>query len=103
MSETTTAAVKTASKAAKAAAEELTDLVTDNSIPLVVEATELALEVPVKVVMSQKLVVSLSILGGTALGAGILFGVQNLQARRVAKKAELLSDEVDEVLTADKN
>jgi hypothetical protein len=96
MSETTTAAANTATKAAKKASEGLTDLVTDNSIPLVVEATELALEVPVRVVLNQKLVVSLSVLGGTALGAGILFGVQKLQARRLAKKHEAELEELTE-------
>ncbi len=76
MSETTTAAVNTAAKKAGVAASAVSD-----ALPTVIETAELALEVPVKVVLNQKLVVAVSMVGGAALGAGILFGINKWRNR----------------------
>ncbi len=76
MSETTTAVVNSAAKKAGVAAAAVSE-----ALPTVVETVEVAMEVPAKVVLNQRLVVAVSIVGGAAIGAGILFGVQKLRAR----------------------
>jgi len=65
----TSAAVKTAVKT-----------VTDNKVlPKVIETAELAVEVPSKLILNQKLVVVLSVVAGGALGAGVLYGVNKIR------------------------
>lgn len=84
MSETTTAATKTAEKTVKAVSE---------SLPTVVDTVELALDIPTKAVLSQKLVVSLSVVAGAAIGAGVLFGVNKWRSRKPAQdKLEVPND-----------
>lgn len=81
MSETTTAAAKTAEKTVKAVSETL---------PTVVDTVELALDIPTKAVLSQKLVVTLSVAAGAAVGAGVLFGVNKFLSSRRAKSQDKL-------------
>lgn len=83
MSETTTAAGRTAdaaiNRAAKAAG--VTAAAVSGTLPTVVETVEVVATVPAKVVLNQTLVVGVSIIGGAALGAGILFGVNKWRSR----------------------
>lgn len=72
MSETTTTAAKTAEKTIKAVSE----------LPFVAETAELALLVPAKVVLNQKLVVSVSLLAGAGIGAGVLWSVNKWRNRK---------------------
>lgn len=82
--ETTTAATKSAdvvaSKASKAAAA------VSDSLPTVVDTVEVAMEVPAKVILNQKLVVTAVAVVGIAAGAAGLWGFQKLRARMAAKK-----------------
>lgn len=73
-------------KAAKAAAR--TADVVNETLPTVVETVEVAMEVPAKVVLNQKLVVTAAIVGGVAAGALGLWGAQKLRARLAAKRLE---------------
>lgn len=84
MSTDNTTAVETTRKTAAKLAEKVADT---NITPTVVEATEVALSLPSKFVMSGRGVALLAV-GATALGAGGLYGVQKLVAIRKAKKAE---------------
>lgn len=61
----TTAAVNKAAKAVAAVSEVL---------PTVVETAELAVEVPAKVVLNQRLVVITAAAAGVAVGVGALYG-----------------------------
>lgn len=85
MPETTTAPTAAAVNKATSKAGQTAAAVSE-TLPAVVETVELAMEVPVKVALNQKLVITISILGGAALGAGILFGVQKFTTHRAEKK-----------------
>lgn len=93
MADSTTAAEKTVSSAAtkaavnRAAKEAVSAAVAEQALPLVAETTELALEVPSKVVLNQKVVFTVGVLGGVALGAGLLYGVSKFVEARKIKKA----------------
>lgn len=88
MSETTTAVANTASKKASQAAAAVSE-----ALPTVVETVEMAVEVPAKVIVNQRLVVAAAVVGGAAVGAGILFGTQKfIQRRRVTKLHKLVED-----------
>lgn len=81
--ETTTASKKATEKAiaAVAAASE--------TLPTVVETAEVALEIPSKVVLNQRLVVGVGVVAGIALGVGGVFGygkLKEIRARRTAAK-----------------
>jgi 16S rRNA C1402 (ribose-2'-O) methylase RsmI len=106
MSETTTVATKTVEKAAKVApkvSEELANLISDAGLPVVTDITELSLDVPVKVVLNQKLVVSVSVVIGAAAGIGGLFLAKKLKSLRDAKKDKIADDELnDELATVEK-
>lgn len=77
----TNAAANKAAKAAAASAAAVSD-----TLPTVVSTTELAMEVPTKVVLNQRLIVVASVVGGVAVGAGALYGLQKLKARRDVAK-----------------
>ncbi len=84
MSETTT--TTTAARAANKAGQKIIDTVAaagENTLPTVVETAEvgMALELPTKVILNQRLVVAVSIVGGAALGAGVLFGINKWRNR----------------------
>ena len=102
MSETTTAAGRTAdaavNKAAKAAA--VSAAAVSEALPTVVETVDVVTTMPAKIVLNQRLVVVASIVGGAALGAGILFGVQKL---RVRKQVKAMEKAVDEKLLGDES
>lgn len=72
----TTAAVNKAAKAASVSAAAVS-----SALPTVVETAELAMQVPSKVVLNQRLVVLTATVAGAALGAGILFGVEKFRNR----------------------
>lgn len=73
----TKAAVNRIAKEAVAAA------VADQTIP-VAETVAVAMEVPSRVVLNQKLVVIASVAGGMALGAGLLYGTAKfIEARKI--------------------
>lgn len=83
MTEPTAAATKAASKAVQqttASADKL------NQIADVVEVAELAIEVPAKVVLSNKLVVTVGVVIGAAAGVGGTFLYKKLMERRQIKK-----------------
>ena len=89
-SSTTNTAVNKAAKAAGVTAAAVSE-----TLPTVVETAELAMEVPTKVVLNQRLIVVASIVGGAALGAGILFGVQKLRDRK--KNKVLVPDTIEDI------
>jgi hypothetical protein len=68
MSEST-AVVNKAAKAAGAAAAAVSEV-----LPTVVETTQIAAEVPTKIVLKQPLIVTAAVLAGVAAGAGALYG-----------------------------
>lgn len=84
---TTSAAVNKAAKAAAVTAAEVSSV-----LPQVVETAEVAMEIPAKVVLNQKLIVVVSILGGAALGAGALYGVNWFRNR---KKTVVVVDDAE--------
>lgn len=83
MSEITTAAGRTADAAVNRAAKAagVTAAAVSEALPTVIETVEVVATVPAKVVLNQRLVVATAIVGGAALGAGILFGVNKWQSR----------------------
>lgn len=83
-SSTTTTAVKAASK--KAA-----DTIAEN-LPTVVETTEVALEIPAKVVVNKSVLVVAGMVIGTAAGVAGYWGWQKIQAKRAANKVEVPDD-----------
>lgn len=107
MADSTTAATNAVSKAAtspatkaaitRTANEAVAKAVADQALPLVTETAELAMEIPSKVVLNQKLVVVASVLAGAALGAGALYGAYKLRERKLKAKVE---NAVAETVTA---
>lgn len=101
MSETTTTTTS-AARAANKAGKTIIDTVAsagEHTLPTVVETAEvaLALDVPTKVVLNQRLIVIASVLGGAVLGAGVLYGVNRFRNRN---KTVLVANEdgsVDEI------
>jgi len=91
MSESTTAVANTASKKAAQAAAAVSE-----ALPTVVETAEIALEVPSKVVLNQKLVVAASVAGGMALGAGIYYGVQKFRVHRLVNKLKSVDENTND-------
>lgn len=75
---TTTAAAKTAIKASKDVAEKV--------LPSVVDTTEIALDIPSKVVLKQPVIVIVSVLAGAALTAGGLFAYNKFRNRNAEKE-----------------
>lgn len=92
MAETTTTAVTTGSKAADRAVRAVA--AASETLPTVVETAEVALTVPSKVVLNQRLIVVASIVGGTVLGAGALYGYNKFQQARANKKLHAAVDEM---------
>lgn len=74
------AASANAARVATKAAKDATDAA-HGALPMVVETAELAMEIPSKVILNQKLIVAVSILAGAALGAGLLYGVNKFRNR----------------------
>lgn len=66
---------KAAAKAGVAAAA------VSEAMPVVVETADLALTVPAKVVLNQRLIVATALVGGAALGAGVFYGVNKFMNR----------------------
>ncbi len=102
----TTAAGKTTdaavNKAAKAAA--VTAAAVSETLPTVVETAEIAMEVPAKVVLNQKLVVTAAVVSGIAIGAVGLWGANKLRARLAAKKLEAeIAEATAATVEADEN
>lgn len=83
--ETTTAAVNTASKKAAQAAAAVAE-----TLPTVVETEALTatLEVPTKVVLNNNLIVLASAVGGSALTVAGFYGWKKFQEFRAKKAAE---------------
>ena len=90
MSETTTAVTNTTKKAA-----DRTAAVVAETLPTVVETVEVAMEMPAKVVLNQKLVVTVAVIAGAGLGAGALWGVNKWRMRNktVIVVPETVNDE----------
>lgn len=63
-------------------------------LPTVVETTDIALELPSKVVVNQRLVVIVGVVGGAVLGAGVLYAVNKWRDRSAKKKAEKDLDDI---------
>lgn len=84
MSETTAPVAKAAAKAATEA--------TNKVLPTVIDHTELALDIPSKVVLKQPLIVVASVAAGIALTSGSFYVWQKLKDRK-AKKAALEIEE----------
>lgn len=79
MPETTTVATSASKKATEKAIAAVA--AASDTLPTVVETAEVALEIPSKIVLNQKLVVVASVAIGTALGAGALYGVNKWRNR----------------------
>lgn len=100
MSETTNAVATTSKKATEKAIAAVA--AASDTLPTVVETAEVALEIPSKVVLNQKLVVLVSLAAGGGLTAGALWGVNKFRAYRAQKKLEVeITEIVDE--TTNKN
>lgn len=95
MSETTTVATNTASKKATQAAVQAATTAAGN-LPTVVETAELALEVPSKVVLSERWLVGAGVVVGAAMGAGIFYGVQKFRNRNKTCVVVSVPDGVEE-------
>lgn len=79
MSETTTAVTSASKKASDKAIAAVA--AASETLPTVVETAEVALEIPSKVVLNQKLVVTVSLLAGVGVGAGALWGINKFRNR----------------------
>lgn len=93
----TTENTTTAARAANKAGQKIIDTVADaaNHVgPTVVETAEvaLALDVPTKVVLNQKLIVVTTAFASAAAGAGILWGVNKLRDRKALRDLEKAAD-----------
>lgn len=97
MSEPTAAVTKTASKAVQDGKLNVDKL---HQIADVVEVAELAIEVPAKVVLSNKLVVTVGVVIGAAAGVGGTFLYKKLMERRQAKKDAAELTELQNTATA---
>lgn len=98
MSETTTATTTTAARAANKAGKAIIDTVTaagEHTLPTVVETAEvaLALDVPTKVVLNQRLIVIATAVASASAGAGIYWGVNKFRAVRAQRKMEQAVEE----------
>jgi hypothetical protein len=69
-----------------------------STVPAVIETAELAVEVPSKVALSNKLVVTAGVVFGTALGVAGVIGYQKFQAKRAAKKANRVPDDASSLV-----
>lgn len=85
---TTDAAVNRAAKAAGVTAAAVSE-----ALPTVVETVDVVTTMPAKIVLNQKLVVAASIIGGVAIGAGALWGIQKFRTRRLVSKMQKAVDE----------
>lgn len=85
---TTDAAVNRAAKAAGVTAAAVSE-----ALPTVVETVDVVTTMPAKIVLNQKLVVTASIIGGVAIGAGALWGIQKFRTRRLVSKMQKAVDE----------
>lgn len=85
MTETTS----TTATATKKAVDKTATAVS-NALPTVTETVEVAMEVPAKVVLNQKLVVAVSLLTGAGLTAGALFAVNKWKAHKSLKKGDVV-------------
>lgn len=99
----TTAAANKATKVADPIVKSAVDGL-NKTLPTVVETAEVAMQVPSKVVLNQKLIVTVSILGGAVLGAGALaaFSIwkQKRHIKKVAEETEKLVHNTIEELNA---
>lgn len=77
----TDAAVNKAAKAASVSAAAVSD-----ALPTVVETVDVVATMPAKIVLNQRLVVAASIIGGAAIGAGALWGIQKFRTKRTNAK-----------------
>jgi hypothetical protein len=99
VTETTAAATTTAKKAAEKTAAVVVD-----TLPTVVETVEVAMEVPAKVVLNQKLVVVVSLAAGSALTAGVLYGLQKWRAHKADKENQVeVPNDLSKLDEANKN
>lgn len=69
-----------------------------NSLPAVVETAELAVEVPSKVVVNNKLLIAAGVAVGTGLGVAGVIAWQKIQAKRAAKKANEIPDDASALI-----
>lgn len=104
MSETTTAATaaKVGAKAASKPVVEIVEVVATDHLnkvlPTVVETSETILELPSKVVVNQKLIFIVGIVGGAAVGAGIVFAVNKLRERKLKENVKKMADDTVEAI-----
>lgn len=96
--ENTTATARAANKAGRAIIDTVAEA-GNHITPAVVETAEvaLALDLPTKVVVNQRLIVVGTAVASAAAGAGILWSVNKFRERRAKAKLEKA---VDETLTA---
>lgn len=104
MSETPATAATAAKTAAKVAvAKPVGETVGDNLnkvLPTVIETAEVALEVPSKVVVNERLVFIVGVVAGAALGVGILFAVNKLRERNLREKIKKAAEAAIETVEA---
>jgi len=92
VTETTTTVKSASTKAGEKAIAAVA--AASETLPTVVETAEVALEIPSKVVLNQKLVVTVAVLGGIAAGAGGIIAWNRFKAARAAKKIEAEVEEI---------
>ena len=100
--ENTTAAARAANKAGKAILDTVAEA-GEKVLPAVVETAEvaMALDVPTKVVLNQRLIVVTTAVASAGAGAAILWGVNKFRAARLTRKleADIASVAKDDTLT----
>lgn len=100
--ETTTTAARAANKAGQKIIDTVSEA-SDHVLPSVVETAEVAMafDVPTKVVLNQKLIVTAAFVGGGLATAGVLFGVKKFQAIKAKKRADKIVEAIDSELVPD--
>jgi len=73
-----------------------------SALPAVVETAELAVEVPSKVVVNNKLLIAVGVAVGTSLGVAGVIGWQKFQAKRAEKKANEVPDDASSLVNDSK-
>lgn len=104
MSETPGTAASAAKNVTKVAVTKpVAENVVDNLnkvLPTVVETAEVALEVPSKVVVNERLVFIVGVVAGAALGVGILVAVNKLRERNLREKIKKAAEATIEAVEA---
>lgn len=103
MSDPTAVATKATVKAAAKPVVEVVEVVATDHLnkvlPTVVETSEVALELPSRVVVNQKLIFIVGVVSGVAVGVGVVFAVNKLRERSLRQKIKKAAEATFEAVT----